>query len=121
MIKLSSTFKVSEEIHLLYVQMAAISTNEVFLKNVFQGKVCGLCGNYDGNIKNDLATRHKEVVVETLEFGNSWKVSSACADVNTHKNPCTLHSHRQAWALKHCSIINSEVFASCHSKVKLAN
>uniref|UniRef100_A0A8P4KLK2 VWFD domain-containing protein n=1 Tax=Dicentrarchus labrax TaxID=13489 RepID=A0A8P4KLK2_DICLA len=93
MIKLSSTFKV----------------------------VCGLCGNYDGNIKNDFTTRNKEVVVEALEFGNSWKVSHTCPNANALKNPCSMYSHRQAWALKHCSIINSEVFASCHSKVDPKN
>ncbi|KAM9854685.1 uncharacterized protein ACBR49_003213 [Aulostomus maculatus] len=87
----------------------------------FKGKVCGLCGNYDGNIKNDFTTRNKEVVVEALEFGNSWKVSPTCPNAIAPKNPCMLYSHRQGWALKHCSIINSEVFSACHSKVDPKN
>ncbi|XP_061678202.1 mucin-5AC-like [Syngnathoides biaculeatus] len=87
------------------------------LSSTFKGKVCGLCGNYDGNIKNDFTTRNKELVVDAFEFGNSWKVSKSCANTNALKNPCTLYSHRQAWALKRCSLINSEVFEACHSKV----
>ncbi|XP_034734967.1 mucin-2-like [Etheostoma cragini] len=97
------------------------TTLMIQLKSTFKGKVCGLCGNYDGNIKNDFTTRNKEVVVEALEFGNSWKVSPTCPDAKTLKNPCMLYSYRQAWALKHCSIINSKVFASCHSKVDPKN
>ncbi|XP_068580291.1 mucin-2-like [Cebidichthys violaceus] len=97
------------------------TTLMIKLKPTFKGKVCGLCGNYDGNIKNDFTTRNKEVVVEALDFGNSWKVSPTCPNANTHKNPCSLYSHRQAWALKHCSIINSIVFAGCHSKVDPQN
>ncbi|XP_028285773.1 mucin-5AC-like [Parambassis ranga] len=87
------------------------------LNSSFKGKVCGLCGNFDGNVKNDFTTRSKEPVVDALVFGNSWKVSSICPNVQFHKNPCGLYSYRQAWALKHCSIIKSKVFAECHSKV----
>ncbi|KAM9376056.1 mucin-2-like [Pholidichthys leucotaenia] len=87
------------------------------LRSTFKGKVCGLCGNFDGNIKNDFTTRNKEIVAEALQFGNSWKVPPSCPNVNTSKHACRLYSHRQAWAMKHCRIIKSEVFAACHSKV----
>ncbi|KAI3371238.1 hypothetical protein L3Q82_023860 [Scortum barcoo] len=93
------------------------TTLMIKLSPAFKGKVCGLCGNFDGNIKNDFTTRTKEVVVEALEFGNSWKVSSTCRNAQTPLNPCSLYSYRQAWASKHCNIINSKVFAACHSKV----
>ncbi|XP_054631461.1 mucin-2-like [Dunckerocampus dactyliophorus] len=93
------------------------TTLMIKLSSTFKGKVCGLCGNYDGSIKNDFSTRNKEVVVDAFEFGNSWKVSPSCPNTNALKNPCVLYSHRQAWALKHCSIIKSEVFDACHSMV----
>uniref|UniRef100_A0A4W6F901 VWFD domain-containing protein n=1 Tax=Lates calcarifer TaxID=8187 RepID=A0A4W6F901_LATCA len=97
------------------------TTLMIKLSSTFKGRVCGLCGNYDGNIKNDFTTRSKEVVVDALVFGNSWKVSPTCPNANSLKNPCSLYSHRQAWAIKHCSIINSEVFSICHSKVDPQN
>ncbi|XP_068168185.1 mucin-2-like [Antennarius striatus] len=93
------------------------TTLMIKLSSAFKGKVCGLCGNYDGNIRNDFTTRTKEVVVEDHEFGNSWKVSPSCTDIKTPKNPCDTYSYREAWAQKRCSIITSDVFASCHLKV----
>ncbi|XP_029613260.1 mucin-5AC-like [Salmo trutta] len=93
--------------------------NSLFIKlsSTFQGRVCGLCGNYDGNGKNDFTSRNQEVVVEALEFGNSWKVSPSCPNADVIKNPCTLRSYRQSWSLKRCSIITSKVFSACHSQV----
>lgn len=82
-----------------------------------QGKLCGLCGNNDGNIKNDFTTSNDETVVEDIDFGNSWKVSSTCPDIKPPKDSCSVYSHRHAWALKQCGILKSKVFASCHSKV----
>ncbi|XP_055365808.1 mucin-5AC-like [Betta splendens] len=94
-----------------------LTTLIIRLRPAFQGKVCGLCGNYDGNVKNDFTTRSKEVVVDPLEFGNTWKLSSTCPNAVALQDPCSVSPHRQAWAAKHCSIINSDVFAACHSKV----
>uniref|UniRef100_A0A3P9AW61 VWFD domain-containing protein n=1 Tax=Maylandia zebra TaxID=106582 RepID=A0A3P9AW61_9CICH len=93
------------------------TTLMIKLRSTFKGKVCGLCGNFDGNIKNDFTTRNKEVVVDPLIFGNSWQVSPSCSSAQTPKDACTLYSHRQAWAVKHCSIIKSAVFEACYSKV----
>ncbi|XP_077036665.1 mucin-5AC, partial [Agelaius phoeniceus] len=84
----------------------------------FQGHVCGLCGNYDGNGNNDFTTRSQSVVGNVLEFANSWKVSSSCPNANRTQDPCTANPYRKAWAQKQCSIITSEVFAKCHSQVE---
>uniref|UniRef100_A0A3P9D1T0 Mucin-5AC-like n=1 Tax=Maylandia zebra TaxID=106582 RepID=A0A3P9D1T0_9CICH len=54
----------------------------------FQGQVCGLCGNYDGNSKNDFTTRSQEIVADVLQFGNSWKVSSSCPSAELISDPC---------------------------------
>ncbi|XP_015485155.1 mucin-5AC-like [Parus major] len=84
----------------------------------FQGHVCGLCGNYDGNGNNDFTTRSQSVVGNVLEFANSWKVSSSCPNANRTQDPCSANPYRKAWAQKQCSIITSEVFANCHSQVE---
>ncbi|XP_038855686.1 uncharacterized protein LOC120052695 [Salvelinus namaycush] len=83
----------------------------------FKGHVCGLCGNYDGNANNDFTTRSQAVVVNSLDFGNSWKVSASCPDAKSKRSPCTANPYRQSWSQKQCSIIQSKVFADCHSKV----
>ncbi|XP_049676653.1 mucin-5B-like [Accipiter gentilis] len=86
----------------------------------FKGQICGLCGNYDGNGINDFTTRSQSVVENVLEFGNSWKVSSTCPDAHSIKDPCSTNLYRKSWSEKQCSIINSNIFAACHSQVEPA-
>lgn len=45
-----------------------------------QEKVCGLCGNFDGIQNNDFTSSSLQVEEDPVDFGNSWKVSSQCAD-----------------------------------------
>uniref|UniRef100_A0AAZ3SQ38 Uncharacterized protein n=1 Tax=Oncorhynchus tshawytscha TaxID=74940 RepID=A0AAZ3SQ38_ONCTS len=83
----------------------------------YQGLVCGLCGNYDGNTNNDFTTRAQATVVDPVEFGNSWKVSSSCPSVSAVVHPCASNPYRASWAQKQCSIINSDVFTACQNQV----
>uniref|UniRef100_A0A8D3DLB8 VWFD domain-containing protein n=1 Tax=Scophthalmus maximus TaxID=52904 RepID=A0A8D3DLB8_SCOMX len=87
------------------------------LSPTFQGQVCGLCGNYDGNSKNDFTTRSQETVADVLEFGNSWKVSSSCPKPQLISDPCASNGYRATWSQKKCSIITSVTFQNCHSQV----
>lgn len=43
--------------------------------------MCGLCGNFDGNVNNDLMSSNNQLEVDASHFGNSWKVLPSCADV----------------------------------------
>ncbi|MEE6498620.1 hypothetical protein FKM82_003189 [Ascaphus truei] len=83
----------------------------------FKGKVCGLCGNYDGSVSNEFTTRSQSVVINVHEFGNSWKASPTCPDAQLLRDPCIANPYRKAWAQKHCSIIMSSVFSKCQFKV----
>ena len=60
-----------------------------------QGRVGGLCGNFDGDTENDFTTR-QGIVESTAElFGNSWKVSPSCPDVADQdlRDPCGVSSN----------------------------
>ncbi|XP_044125163.1 mucin-5AC-like [Bufo gargarizans] len=83
----------------------------------FKGRVCGLCGNYDGSVSNDFITRSQSVVVNIQEFGNSWKAAPTCPDALPLKDPCVTNPYRQTWSQKHCSFIMGSTFSKCHSKV----
>ncbi|XP_040264818.1 mucin-5AC-like [Bufo bufo] len=93
------------------------TTMHIKLAPHFQGKVCGICGNYDGNANNDLTTRSQSVVENLIEFGNSWKTDPNCPNVHVVNDPCSINPYRKSWALRQCGIITSEVFKSCHTQV----
>lgn len=59
-----------------------------------RGRVAGLCGNFDRDAENDLASR-QGVLEPTAElFGNSWRVSLLCPEVDgaDTQHPCTVRS-----------------------------
>ncbi|KAM4618056.1 mucin-5AC-like [Discoglossus pictus] len=87
------------------------------LEPSFMGKVCGLCGNYDGNAVNDFTTRSLSVVGDVVEFGNSWKLTPSCPDAQDIRNPCVANPYRKSWAQRQCSIITSVAFSTCHPLV----
>ncbi|XP_055270837.1 mucin-6 [Moschus berezovskii] len=91
----------------------------VFIKvaRASQDPLCGLCGNYNGNMKDDFQTRSKYLASSELEFVNSWKESPLCGDTTFTLDPCSLNAFRRSWAERKCSIINSQTFAACHGQV----
>ncbi|RXN23782.1 mucin-5AC-like protein [Labeo rohita] len=91
------------------------TTIHIKLSPEFNGRVCGLCGNYDGNANNDFTMRSQAIAVETLDFVNSWKLSN-CPDATLTEDPCVHNPYREAWAQRQCSIITSSVFSTCHSQ-----
>uniref|UniRef100_A0A8C5KPQ3 VWFD domain-containing protein n=1 Tax=Jaculus jaculus TaxID=51337 RepID=A0A8C5KPQ3_JACJA len=87
------------------------------IRRTTQDALCGLCGNYNKNMKDDFETRSKYVASSELEFVNSWKENPLCGDASYVADPCSLNTFRRSWAERKCSIINSQTFAACHSKV----
>ncbi|KAG2462996.1 MUC2 protein, partial [Polypterus senegalus] len=83
----------------------------------YKGQVCGVCGNFDDNTKNDFTTRNQLIVASPMEFGNSWKVSSSCPNVDVDVDPCSVSAHRKNWAQIQCNIILDDVFKACHCMV----
>uniref|UniRef100_A0A8C6SS07 VWFD domain-containing protein n=1 Tax=Neogobius melanostomus TaxID=47308 RepID=A0A8C6SS07_9GOBI len=83
----------------------------------YKGQVCGLCGNYDGNSRNDFTTRSHEVVTDILDFGNSWQLEPTCPTAQLIHDPCSSNGYRKAWSQKQCSIITGVTFQACHSQV----
>ncbi|XP_021038449.1 mucin-19-like [Mus caroli] len=89
----------------------------VILDPSWQNKVCGLCGNNNGDLKDDFTTRHSSVAAGALEFANSWKTSQECSDTVTQSFPCDSNPYCKAWAEKRCEILRDDTFRDCHSKV----
>ncbi|XP_062907004.1 SCO-spondin [Mobula hypostoma] len=91
----------------------------VRLEPQYQGRVSGLCGNFDGDTENDFMTRQGIVEATAVRFGNSWRVSQSCPEVqgeDAHQ-PCSENPHRVMWARKRCSVISQSLFQPCHPEV----
>ncbi|RXN01642.1 Laminin subunit beta-1 [Acipenser ruthenus] len=72
--------------------------------------LCGLCGNFDGDSKNDMITRGKSEVTKVLEFGNSWKVNPSCGNTVNQTSPsvyCDYYNDpgKCSWHYKPCGTI----------------
>ncbi|XP_013361372.1 PREDICTED: mucin-19, partial [Chinchilla lanigera] len=106
--------KIQNGIILIWDKYTKIS---VILDPRWHGKVCGLCGNNNGDLKDDFTTRHSSVAAGALEFGNSWKTSQECSDTVTQSFPCDSNPYCKDWAVRKCEILRDSTFRDCHSKV----
>lgn len=94
---------------------------EITVPASLKNHLCGLCGNFNSNVQDDLKVRKGAIVGESeiLAFGSSWCVGSKltcskqakqtakirhCKGRKMEKNPCKL-------------LMNSELFNGCDSKL----
>ncbi|NXK15373.1 SSPO protein, partial [Herpetotheres cachinnans] len=91
----------------------------VRLEPQHRGRVAGLCGNFDGDAENDFTSRQGVLEPTASLFGNSWRLSLLCPEVDSTdvRHPCTESPHRATWARRRCSILRQQLFAQCHDAV----
>ncbi|XP_041052579.1 otogelin [Carcharodon carcharias] len=82
----------------------------------WQGKLSGLCGNFDMKTGNEMRTPGHMESPNPQEFGNSWTVVE-CTNSPDIRNPCNVNPLREPFAKKECGILLSEVFEPCHPVV----
>ncbi|KFO84764.1 Otogelin, partial [Buceros rhinoceros silvestris] len=99
-----------EHITVLWDQRTTI---HVQMGHQWQGKLTGLCGNFDLKTVNELKTPDNFELTNSQEFGNSW-TAVECVDSSDIRNPCSLNPLREPFAKKECGILLSETFESCH-------
>ena len=99
------------------------STVSVTLPSNYQDAVCGLCGNYNGNAKDDLTMPNGQIARDGAKLGESWQVavtpgcSSACQGAACQD--CSDSQRKEYQAMKHCGIIADKAgpLRDCHSHV----
>ena len=99
----------------------------------FVGMLCGLCGNADGDRRNDMTTRDGEVagMHEYARVGNSWIVPGkgsedpACIpavapDDTEDELTCSDAIDAEARSTRSCGLLQSASgpFAQCHNHVR---
>lgn len=80
-------------------------------------KVCGLCGNFDGDMTNDFLAKNGIEETSPYPFGDSWRVRGDCTKTKEPQHPCKVNQHREARSHAACAIIKSNVFKPCHVHV----
>ncbi|XP_067860687.1 mucin-2-like [Heptranchias perlo] len=83
----------------------------------WKNKVCGLCGNFNDDVSDDLTTKGNSLVTNAVKFGNSWKSSLSCSGTLNQTFPCDRNPYCLVWAQRKCSIMKDAIFQKCHKKV----
>nr|XP_019934117.1 PREDICTED: von Willebrand factor [Paralichthys olivaceus] len=89
----------------------------VHISATYRGRVCGLCGNFDGNVNNDLISSNNQLEVNFSHFGNSWKVVPSCADVTQIPAPCSDNIVKLVTVEQSCRVVTAPPFKECNSQV----
>lgn len=98
----------------------------VTLPSDYMGAVCGLCGNYNGNSRDDLTPKNGNKQVSAADFGKSWRVAEipGCVDGCKGKCPdCDINQKVQYEKGDFCGILKDPKgpFRDCHAKVDPAD
>ncbi|XP_056135336.1 otogelin [Lampris incognitus] len=82
----------------------------------WQGKLGGLCGNFDLKTVNEMRSPDNIDSPTPQEFGNSW-TAAECVNSPDIRHPCSLSPLREPFAKRQCGVLLGEVFQVCHPVV----
>ncbi|KAK6488295.1 otogelin-like protein [Huso huso] len=90
----------------------------VQVESSWEGGIVGLCGTFNGNLRDDFLSPSGMIEGTPQLHANAWKVSAACTSpVNIPIiDPCEMNQQNVFYASQ-CDIINEGLFSPCHSYV----
>ena len=88
---------------------------DVTVSTSWRGRLCGLCGDYNGNPNNDFVTPANILTSSAIEFSQSWLINNdvdrACEEPPPPP-PCPANVMEDAQAL--CGVLMESHFSSCN-------
>ncbi|CAB4064103.1 unnamed protein product [Lepeophtheirus salmonis] len=99
-----------------------ISFLEVALPPKFRNRVCGLCGNFNGDKVDDFYGPSGKQIHNKQEFGESWRVGGLKSCSRGPSKSTTAPSCSQNWGSKiksdrNCNAFRSPLFQTCRSHI----
>ncbi|XP_066524931.1 mucin-2-like [Hoplias malabaricus] len=104
----------------MQVQLVPLMQLYVSLDQSFQTQTCGLCGNFNKVLGDEMKTPQGLVEGTAASFGNSWKVQYTCPDRTERlDDPCSYNIDSERYAEHWCSKLMEKEgpFVKCHSAV----
>uniref|UniRef100_A0A4W2DMF2 Mucin 2, oligomeric mucus/gel-forming n=1 Tax=Bos indicus x Bos taurus TaxID=30522 RepID=A0A4W2DMF2_BOBOX len=104
----------------LQIQLVPVMQLFLSLDQAAQGRVQGLCGNFNGLEGDDFRTAGGLVEATGAGFANTWKAQSSCDDkLDWLEDPCALSIESANYAEHWCSLLKKPKtpFERCHSTV----
>ncbi|XP_072034927.1 BMP-binding endothelial regulator protein-like [Amphiura filiformis] len=94
---------------------------EIFVSPRFKRKLCGLCGNYNGNRFDDYLTPSGTQAPDGRTFAESWKLGDSCLEKTerTFNFSCEKDQKAKKRATKECRVLKSQVFKPCRGVVDM--
>ncbi|XP_077400930.1 zonadhesin, like isoform X2 [Vanacampus margaritifer] len=86
----------------------------------YKNTLCGLCGDYNGDPKDDFRKPDWSLTSNPKEFGNSWNMDPQCNNKpNTTHPECEAEEQKLYESSRYCGILldKNGPFAVCHAKV----
>ncbi|XP_075131965.1 mucin-19-like [Leptodactylus fuscus] len=93
------------------------ATAMIKLNAYWKHKVNGMCGNNNGDIKDEFMGRDGSKKSNANDMGNSWRQDSTCLETKAQVSPCDKNPYCKTWAMSRCQIIKDDTFKDCHPKV----
>ena len=92
---------------------------QVTASSSWRGRLCGLCGNYNGDPDDDFVTPNNLTVNDPNDFGISWlhssNISTLCRQHPATPAPCS--ADHLAEAQMRCSLLEGDAFVACNGLV----
>ncbi|KAK7602496.1 hypothetical protein V9T40_008085 [Parthenolecanium corni] len=92
---------------------------EVSVPSSYKNRLCGLCGNYNSNPKDDFKTRSGRMAFDETSFATSWQVGSRKACQRSEPvtgSSCSNFRYRKMRE-KLCKPLKSRMFSACHEQL----
>ena len=89
---------------------------EVTVSSAWEGRLCGLCGNYNGDPDDDFMTPDGTVISSSDPFGGSWVVGNTTQDSCGGLMELGTCGVMEA-ARSRCAELQGDIFMSCNAAV----